>query len=77
MVEKVLQLKCNCNSYPWGRTGRQSLAATLCEKTPGTDFTLDEKSPYAEMYDAPQSLRALSLILSGGWEPTRSFPHTY
>ncbi|KAH7399088.1 mannose-6-phosphate isomerase [Phaeosphaeria sp. MPI-PUGE-AT-0046c] len=50
MVEKVMQLKCNCNSYPWGRTGRQSLAATLCEKTPGTDFKLDENSPYAEMW---------------------------
>lgn len=49
MVQKVLQLKCSCNSYPWGRTGRESLAATLCEKTPGTDFKLDEKSPYAEM----------------------------
>lgn len=50
MVEKVIQLKCNCNSYPWGRTGRDSLAATLCERTPGTDFKLDEKSPYAEMW---------------------------
>ncbi|KAH3910338.1 mannose-6-phosphate isomerase [Parastagonospora nodorum] len=50
MVQKVLQLKCSCNSYPWGRTGRESLAATLCEKTPGTDFKLDEKSPYAEMW---------------------------
>jgi hypothetical protein len=49
MVEKVLQLKCNCNTYGWGKTGRESLAATLCEKTPGTDFKLDEKSPYAEM----------------------------
>ncbi|KAH7075353.1 mannose-6-phosphate isomeras-like protein [Paraphoma chrysanthemicola] len=50
MVEKVLQLKCNCNEYPWGKTGRESLAATLCEKTPGTDFKLDEKKPYAEMW---------------------------
>ncbi|KAF2036180.1 mannose-6-phosphate isomerase [Setomelanomma holmii] len=50
MVEKVLQLKCNCNEYPWGKTGRESLAATLCEKTPGTDFKLDEKTPYAEMW---------------------------
>lgn len=49
MVEKVLQLKCYCNQYPWGKIGRNSIAATLCEKTPGTDFKLDEKSPYAEM----------------------------
>ncbi|KAF2829636.1 mannose-6-phosphate isomerase [Ophiobolus disseminans] len=50
MVEKVIQLKCKCNEYPWGRIGRESLAATLCEKTPGTDFKLDEKTPYAEMW---------------------------
>jgi mannose-6-phosphate isomerase len=50
MVEKVLQLKCNCNQYPWGRQGSNSLAATLCEKTPGTDFKLDENTSYAEMY---------------------------
>jgi mannose-6-phosphate isomerase len=50
MVEKVLQLKCNCNQYPWGRQGSNSLAATLCEKTPGTDFKLDENTSYAEMW---------------------------
>lgn len=50
MVEKVLQLKCNCNEYGWGKIGRESLAARLCEKTPGTDFKLDEKTPYAEMW---------------------------
>jgi mannose-6-phosphate isomerase len=49
MVEKVLQLKCNCNQYGWGKQGSKSLAATLCSKTPGTDFKLDENSPYAEM----------------------------
>lgn len=52
MVEKVLQLKCYCNQYPWGKTGRDSIAAALCEKTPGTDFKIDEKSPYAEMWAA-------------------------
>ncbi|KAF1851973.1 mannose-6-phosphate isomerase [Cucurbitaria berberidis CBS 394.84] len=50
MVEKVLQLKCNCNEYGWGKQGRKSLAATLCEKTPGTDFKLDENTTYAEMW---------------------------
>lgn len=50
MVQKVLQLKCNCNTYPWGKTGSKSLAATLCAKTPGTDFKIDEQSPYAEMW---------------------------
>ncbi|KAF1944261.1 mannose-6-phosphate isomerase [Clathrospora elynae] len=50
MIEKVLQLKCNCNQYPWGKQGSKSLAATLCEKTPGTDFKIDENNSYAEMW---------------------------
>ncbi|KAF2658436.1 mannose-6-phosphate isomerase [Lophiostoma macrostomum CBS 122681] len=50
MVEKVLQLKCYCNEYPWGRQGSKSLSARLCSKTPGTDFKIDENSPYAEMW---------------------------
>jgi hypothetical protein len=49
MVNKVIQLRCDCNQYPWGKTGRKSLAATLCEKTPGTNFKLDENTSYAEM----------------------------
>lgn len=47
MVESVLQLKCGCNNYPWGKKGSQSLAAKLCEKTPGTDFKTDESEYYA------------------------------
>jgi mannose-6-phosphate isomerase len=49
MVNKVLQLRCDCNQYPWGKQGRESLAATLCEKTPGNGFKLDENKSYAEM----------------------------
>lgn len=47
MVESVLQLKCGCNNYPWGKKGSESRAATLCEKTPGTDFKVDESKNYA------------------------------
>ncbi|KAF1977836.1 mannose-6-phosphate isomerase [Bimuria novae-zelandiae CBS 107.79] len=50
MVEKVIQLKCKCNEYPWGRQGPNSLAAKLCAKTPGTDFKIDENTPYSEMW---------------------------
>jgi len=49
MVEKVIQLRCECNQYPWGKQGSKSLAATLCEKTPGTQFKIDENTSYAEM----------------------------
>ncbi|KAF2866091.1 RmlC-like cupin domain-containing protein [Massariosphaeria phaeospora] len=50
MVEKVIQLKCSCNQYPWGKQGSNSLAATLCAKTPNTDFKIEEDKPYAEMW---------------------------
>ena len=49
MVNKVIQLSCSCNEYPWGKQGRESLSATLCEKTPGNGFKLDESKSYAEM----------------------------
>jgi mannose-6-phosphate isomerase len=49
MVEKVIQLKCSCNNYPWGQMGSESFAARLCAKTPGTDFKIDESKPYSEM----------------------------
>ncbi|KAK0639996.1 putative mannose-6-phosphate isomerase [Lasiodiplodia hormozganensis] len=50
MSQKVVQLKCHCNEYPWGKQGSQSVAARLAAKTPGTDFKLDESKPYAEMW---------------------------
>ncbi|KAF9698472.1 hypothetical protein EKO04_003659 [Ascochyta lentis] len=50
MVNKVIQLRCDCNQYPWGKQGRESVAATLCEKTPGNGFKLDESKSYAEMW---------------------------
>ncbi|KAF2839577.1 mannose-6-phosphate isomeras-like protein [Patellaria atrata CBS 101060] len=50
MVEKVLQLKCGCNQYSWGRQGSGSAAARLCSKTPGTDFKIEEDKPYAELW---------------------------
>jgi len=50
MVEKVIQLKCSCNSYPWGQKGSESFAARLCAKTPGTNFKIDESKPYSEMW---------------------------
>jgi len=49
MVAKVLQLKCTCNEYPWGKKGSESLAAQLASKIPGTDFKIDEDKPYSEM----------------------------
>lgn len=50
MVNKVIQLRCECNEYPWGKQGHESLAGTLCEKTPGNGFKVDDSKPYAEMW---------------------------
>lgn len=50
MVQRVIQLKCYCNEYPWGKQGSQSAAARIASKTPGTDFKIDESKPYAEMW---------------------------
>jgi len=49
MSDSVIQLKCNCNNYPWGKVGKQSLAARLCEKT-NPDFKLDDGKEYSEMW---------------------------
>lgn len=56
-LEPFYQLKCSCNSYPWGKIGSKSLAATLCAKTPGWTrdgpskvFQIDESKPYSEMW---------------------------
>jgi mannose-6-phosphate isomerase len=54
--EALYQLKCSCNSYPWGKQGSKSLTARLCEQqqgwldSPKSSFKIDESKPYAEMW---------------------------
>ncbi|KAK5175310.1 uncharacterized protein LTR77_000448 [Saxophila tyrrhenica] len=54
--QPIYELKCSCNSYPWGKQGSNSISARLCEKQPGwldgpkSDFKIDESKPYAEMW---------------------------
>ncbi|KAJ1324202.1 mannose-6-phosphate isomerase [Microdochium nivale] len=50
MTDLVFQLLGTCNNYPWGKKGRDSLAARLCEKTPGTDFSIKDDEYYSEMW---------------------------
>ncbi|KAJ0164711.1 Mannose-6-phosphate isomerase [Colletotrichum tanaceti] len=45
----VFQLSGTCNNYGWGRKGRDSLAARLCENSPG-DFKIDDNEAYSEMW---------------------------
>ena len=48
-TDLVFQLSGTCNSYEWGKSGRDSLAAILCEKTPH-DFEIEDGKPYSEMW---------------------------
>lgn len=50
MTSLVFQLSGTCNNYPWGKKGRQSLAAQLCAKTPGTNFEIDDDQFYSELW---------------------------
>ncbi|KAL1863121.1 hypothetical protein Daus18300_008113 [Diaporthe australafricana] len=49
-TQRVFQLSGTCNNYPWGKKGRQSLAAQLCARTPGTDFKIEDEQYYSEMW---------------------------
>ncbi|KAI1207491.1 mannose-6-phosphate isomerase [Annulohypoxylon truncatum] len=46
----VFQLSGTCNNYPWGKKGKQSLAAQLCAQTPGIDFHINDDEFYSEMW---------------------------
>jgi mannose-6-phosphate isomerase len=50
MADSVFQLSCQCNNYPWGKKGQESLAAKLCEKTTGTGFEIQNDKEYSEMW---------------------------
>ncbi|KXH59687.1 phosphomannose isomerase type I [Colletotrichum salicis] len=45
----VFQLSGTCNNYDWGKKGRDSLAARLCENTP-SGFTIKDDKAYSEMW---------------------------
>lgn len=47
---RVFQMYGTCNNYPWGKSGNVSLAATLCEKTPGLSFEIKDNEHYSEMW---------------------------
>ncbi|KAI5916975.1 RmlC-like cupin domain-containing protein [Camillea tinctor] len=48
--QRVFQLSGTCNQYPWGKKGGESLAATLCAATPGTDFKIEDDKNYSELW---------------------------
>lgn len=58
MAPSFYELQCGVNSYPWGKTGKESIAARLCEEGKGysgddekkSQFKIDSEKPYAEMW---------------------------
>jgi len=64
-MASVIQLECQCNNYPWGKTGEDSLAARYAASTPGTHFKLDKTEQYAEMWMGTYPTTP-SLILATG-----------
>lgn len=65
MSWSVIQLECQCNNYPWGKQGKNSLAAKYAASTPGGHFELDESKEYAEMWCGTYPTTP-SLVLSSG-----------
>lgn len=49
MTERVFQLTGSCNNYPWGKKGKESLAAQLCVKT-DKSFQIKDDEYYSEMW---------------------------
>ncbi|KAK4166848.1 RmlC-like cupin domain-containing protein [Cladorrhinum sp. PSN259] len=49
MTERVFQLIGTCNNYPWGKKGKESLAAQLCKKT-DKEFEIKDDEYYSELW---------------------------
>ncbi|XP_003398360.1 mannose-6-phosphate isomerase [Bombus terrestris] len=62
-----MELKCKVQTYDWGRYGINSIVATLI-KSSNSDFVLDEKRPYAELWigthpNGPSYMKDLNISL--------------
>lgn len=64
-MASIIQLECQCNNYPWGKKGKESLAARYAAATPGGKFKIDESKEYAEMWMGTYPTTP-SLVLSSG-----------
>ncbi|KAF2231726.1 mannose-6-phosphate isomerase [Viridothelium virens] len=46
----LIRLQCGCNSYDWGKVGKDSAAAKFAAATPQNDFSIQADKPYAELW---------------------------
>ncbi|EHL00282.1 putative Mannose-6-phosphate isomerase [Glarea lozoyensis 74030] len=65
MSSSLIQLECGCNNYPWGKKGKESLAAQYAASTPGGNFKLDESKEYAEMWCGTYPTTPSSILSTG------------
>ncbi|KAI9697288.1 MAG: hypothetical protein M1836_004852 [Candelina mexicana] len=65
MVDPIIQLVCECKNDPWGKQGKDSLAARLCALTPGTDFKIDQSKTYSEMWMGTYPMPPSRVLSSG------------
>ena len=49
-TEVLLLTPTGCNSYEWGKKGKDSAAAKYAAATPRDDFSIQEDKPYAELW---------------------------
>ncbi|TKX23686.1 mannose-6-phosphate isomerase-2 [Elsinoe australis] len=50
MQVPLLRLQCGCNSYEWGKIGKDSAAARFASATPSDELTIQSDKPYAELW---------------------------
>nr|KAK5444902.1 Mannose-6-phosphate isomerase [Exophiala xenobiotica] len=50
MQVPLIRLQCGCNSYDWGKKGKDSAAARYAAATPSDTFSVQEDKPYAELW---------------------------
>ncbi|EME87974.1 uncharacterized protein MYCFIDRAFT_48216 [Pseudocercospora fijiensis CIRAD86] len=50
MQVPLLRLQCGCNSYEWGKIGKDSAAARFASATPSSGFSIQQDQPYAELW---------------------------
>ncbi|EGS19572.1 uncharacterized protein CTHT_0040500 [Thermochaetoides thermophila DSM 1495] len=60
----LIQLQCGANSYDWGKQGRSSLAARFAAAT-AADFTIQDDTPYAELWMGTHPSNPSKDVLTG------------
>lgn len=53
MQVPLIRLQCGVNSYDWGKVANDSAAAKFAAATPADGFSIQEDTPYAEVFPTP------------------------